>query len=98
MADSDAPNVSKMVPYSYNAKARMQEIADRGDDEHTDLWNDCVSMHKYIIREKDLLHTFHYAGYAVDPEFRGNGHKQLTTPACVEGFNALAEKIFDGDA
>ena len=95
MADSDAPNVSKMVPYSYNAKARMQELAGRGDDEHTDLWNDCVGM--YIVREGDLLYPVHFAGYAVDPEFRGNGHKQLTTPACVEGFNALAEKIFDGD-
>ena len=77
MADSDAPNVSKMVPYSYNAKARMQELAGRGDDEHTDLWNDCVGM--YIVREGDLLHPVHFAGYAVDPEFRGNGHKQLAS-------------------
>jgi len=95
MADSDAPNVSKMVPYSYNAKARMQELAGRGDDEHTELWNDCVGM--YIVREGDLLTPTHFAGYACDAEFLGNGHKQLTMPACVEGFSALAEKISYGD-
>ena len=95
MADSDAPNVSKMVPYSYNAKARMKELAGRGEDEQTDLWNECVGM--YIVREGDLLTPTHFAGYACDPEFRGNGHKQLTMPACVEGFSALAEKVFYGD-
>jgi hypothetical protein len=94
IADSDVPNVSKMVPGSANVKSRMQEMVDREEDYKKDLWQACFDH--YVTLEKDLLHPIHYAAYICDPEFLLQ--KQLTMPQCMTAFNELCEKIFPGDA
>ena len=63
IADSDVPNVSKMVPGSANVKARMQEIifalSQRPDElcGKAALWQSCYEH--YVTREKDLLQPVH---------------------------------------
>jgi hypothetical protein len=96
VADSDAPNVSKMVPGSADVKARMQEMMEREEgDERRQLWKECSD--RYEVREEDLLQPIHYAAYACDPAFTLQGHKPHTLPQCMDGFNAFCEKIFPGD-
>ena len=100
IADSDVPNVSKMVPGSANVKARMQEIifalSQRPDElcGKAAMWQACYEH--YVRREGDLLQDVHFVGYICDPEFAD--HKQLTMPRCMTAFNEFCEKIFPGDA
>ena len=81
IADSNVPNVSKMVPGSANVKAGVQEIifalSQRPDElcGKAALWQSCYEH--YVTREEDLLQNVHYVGYICDPEFLH--HKQLTT-------------------
>ena len=94
IADSDAPNLAKMVPGSSHVKARMQDTIDREtNDARKLLWQ--TVKKKYEIREVDLLRPVHYAAYAVDLE--NQDHHQLTIPQCMEGFSDICEKFFPGD-
>ena len=77
LADTDLPNVSKMVPSSYLCKSKMEEFM-------TKLSFAAICIGKYEKREKDLLHPIHFAAYMVDPQFLD--HKQLAIPMCMEGF------------
>jgi hypothetical protein len=78
MADTDLPNASKMAPSSYMCKSKMEEFRKK-------LPFAAVCIDKDEKREQDLLlHPIHFAAYLVDPEYFG--HKQLTTPQCMEGF------------
>ena len=56
IADSDVPNVSKMVPGSANVKARMQEMLDReGNAERRTMWG--VVMEKYKVRNSSTTRS-----------------------------------------
>jgi hypothetical protein len=77
IADSDAPNLSKMAPGSSHVKARMQDAIDREDNDARKLpWKTVLKF--YEKREVDLLYPIHFAAYAVDPEH--HDHHQLTIP------------------
>ena len=94
VADSDSPNVSKMVPGSANVKARMQEVVEREvGDERRAVWQECVN--RYEVRELDLLQPIHYAGYVCDSEFLD--HHQTTIPQCMTGFSDICAKVFPDD-
>ena len=94
VADSNAPNVSKMVPGSANVKARMQEVVEREvGDERRAVWEACIE--RYEVREVDLLQPIHYAGYVCDSEFLG--HHQTTIPQCMPGFNDSCAKALPDD-
>jgi hypothetical protein len=88
LADTDLPNVSKMVPSSYLCKSKMEEF-------RTKLPFAATCIEKYEKREEDLLHPIHFAAYLVDPQYLD--HKQLTNPMCMEGFLNFIEKRFPGD-
>ena len=56
IADSDVPNVSKMVPGSANVKARMQEMLDReGNAERRTMWG--VVIEKYKVRNSSTTRS-----------------------------------------